>query len=199
MGGSPFSQSVQRMGYKPQSSGFAKKAIMAAGVGAVAGMAVGYGLGRFPRPHFSFRNPEEEYYYNNYMYRRYGVKSTDEKDYGRDFVYKPPPRAETYDAYMDKCMNRTDLLKDQGKGKGDDDTVSIEEIGYPMLIEQMKARKCVELYMEYSAKFLQEQKPEQRSGPGPGPGPMNRCHLLSDGTVQLFTSLLMLCSMLLLQ
>lgn len=166
---------------------------MAAGVGAVAGMAVGYGLGRFPRPHFSFRNPEEEYYYNNYMYRRYGVKSTDEKDYGRDFVYKPPPRAESYDVYMDKCMNRTDLFKDQGKAKADDDTVSIEEIGYPMLIEQMKARKCVELYMEQSAKYLQEQKAQQRAGP------INRCHSLSDGAIQLFTSLLMLSSMLLLQ
>lgn len=193
MAGSPFSQSVQRMGYKPKTSGFAKKAIVAAGVGAVAGMAVGYGLGRFPRPHFSFRNPEEEYYYNNYMYRRYGVKSTDEKDYGRDFVYKPPPRAETYDVYMDKCMNRTDLLKDQSKDKGDDDTVSIEEIGYPMLIEQMKARKCVEMYMEYSSKFLQEHKAEQQSGP------KSRSHSLSDCAVQLFISLLMLSSMLLLQ
>lgn len=164
----------------------------------MAGMAVGYGLGRFPRPHFSFRNPEEEYYYNNYMYRRYGTQSTDEKDYGRDYVYKPPPRAESYDKFMDRCMNRTDLLKDStpksGVAEEDDDTVSIEEIGYPALIEQMKARRCVEEYMVYSERFLQERKAEQqvqltgRSSP------------LSYGVIQLFTSILvLLSSMLLLQ
>lgn len=212
MGGSPFSRSVQSMGYQPKSSGFAKKAIMAAGVGAVAGMAVGYGLGRFPRPHFNFRNPEEEHYYNNYMYRRYGTQSTDEKDFGRDYVYKLPPRAETYDKFMARCMNRTDLLKDQGSssttpnnqggGDEDDDTVSIEEIGYPSLIEQLKARRCVELYMEYSEKFLEERKAEQQSQPGNRQQylPGNRCSPLSDGVIQLFTSLIMLLSsMLLLQ
>ncbi|PWA26528.1 hypothetical protein CCH79_00000849 [Gambusia affinis] len=122
------------MGIQPKSTGFAKKAMVAAGVGALAGMAVGYGLGRFPRPHFAFRNPEEEYYYNNYMYRNYGTKSTDEKDYGRDYVYKPPPRAKTYENFMNECKNRTDLLKDQGSSNSgatdeDNDTVSIEEIG----------------------------------------------------------------------
>ncbi|XP_049460583.1 prisilkin-39-like isoform X2 [Epinephelus fuscoguttatus] len=203
MGGSPFSRSVQNMGYAPKSSGFAKKAMLAAGVGAVAGMAVGYGLGRFPRPHFSFRNPEEEYYYNNYMYRRYGTQSTDEKDYGRDYVYKPPPRAESYDKFMDNCMNRTDTLKDQrsgsttpksqGEADDDDDTVSIEEIGYPALIVQVKARRCVEQYMVYSERFLQERKAEQQVMPS-GSSPINY------GAAQLFTSLLMLLSsMLLLQ
>ncbi|KAM6975935.1 prion protein b [Tautogolabrus adspersus] len=203
-GGSPFSRSVQNMGYQPQSSGFAKKAMLAAGVGAVAGMAVGYGLGRFPRPHFNFRNPEEEQYYNSYMYRRYGTESTDKKDYGRDYVYKPPPRAESYDSFMDKCMNRTVPLKDQssttpkspaGGDKEDDDTVSIEEIGYPALIEQVKARRCVEQYMVYSESFLQERKAEQQSVPPAGGNSPP-----SYGVMQLFTSLfVLLSSMLLLQ
>ncbi|MEQ2206348.1 hypothetical protein XENOCAPTIV_028213 [Xenoophorus captivus] len=198
MGGSPFSRSVQGMGLKPQSTGFAKKAMVAAGVGAIAGMAVGYGLGRFPRPHFNFRNPEEEYYYNNYMYNRYGTKSTDEKDYGRDYVYKPPPRAETYENFMNHCMNGTDRLKDQGSSKSgandeDDDTVSIEEIGYPALINQVKSRRCVEKYMEYSAKFMTERKAEPQFQP-------NRCSPMSYWPMQLFTSsLMLLSSMLLLQ
>lgn len=195
--GSPFSRSVQSMGYQPKTSGFAKKALVAAGVGAVAGMAVGYGLGRFPRPHFSFRNPEEEYYYNNYMYRRYGSRSTDEKDFGRDYVYMPPPRAETYDNYMARCMNRTDLLnnkdsaspttKSPGEGEEDDDTVSIEEIGYPSLIDQLKARRCVELYMVYSEKFLEERKAEQQYQP-------SHSSPQSHGLMQLSTSLFMLLS-----
>uniref|UniRef100_A0A3Q3K3D1 Prion protein b n=1 Tax=Monopterus albus TaxID=43700 RepID=A0A3Q3K3D1_MONAL len=105
-GGSPFSNSVQSMGFQPKSSGFAKKAMMAAGVGALAGMAVGYGLGRFPRPHFSFRTPEEEYSYNNYMYRNYGSRSTDQKDFGHDYVNKLPPRAETYETLIDQVKSR---------------------------------------------------------------------------------------------
>ncbi|KAK5610485.1 hypothetical protein CRENBAI_004196 [Crenichthys baileyi] len=196
MGGSPFSRSVQGMGIQPKSTSFAKKAMMAAGVGAIAGMAVGYGLGRFPRPHFNFRNPEEEYYYNNYMYNRYGTKSTDEKDYGRDYVYKPPPRAETYENFMNHCMNGTDRLKDQGSSKSgandeDDDTVSIEEIGYPDLINQVKSRRCVEKYMEYSAKFMKERKAEPQFQP-------NRCSPMSYWPMQLFTSSLMLLSSMLL-
>lgn len=164
--------------------------MVAAGVGAVAGMAVGYGLGRFPRPHFGFHNPSEEYYYNNYMYRRYGSQSTDAKDYGRDYVYNPPPRAETYENFMGRCMNRTDLVKDQGGAKADpdNDTVSIVEIGYPALIDQMKSRRCVEEYMAYSERFLEKQKQLQ-----------NGCGPLSFGTVQLFSSLLLLSSTLLLQ
>lgn len=168
--------------------------MMAAGVGAVAGMAIGYGLGRFPRPHFNFRNPQEEQHYNNYMYERYGTKSTDEKDYGRDYVYNPPPRAESYDKFMDKCLNSTDLLKDQNGGdEVDGATVSIEEIGYPALIEQLKTRRCVEKYMEYSERFLQERKAEPQLQP-------SRSSPLTYGAIQLFTSLLMLlASVLLLQ
>ncbi|KAK5878921.1 hypothetical protein CesoFtcFv8_024282 [Champsocephalus esox] len=168
--------------------------MMAAGVGAVAGMAVGYGLGRFPRPHFNFRNPEEEQHYNSYMYRKYGTKSTDEKDYGRDYEYKLPPRAESYDKFMESCMNKTDLLKDQEGDQDDGDTVGIEEIGYPALVHQMKSRRCVEKYMEYSERFLQERKrAEQRMSENNSSPP-------SFGMFQLFTSLLMLLSsMLLLQ
>ncbi len=194
----------------------------------MAGMALGYGLGRFPRPHFHFHNPQEEYYYNHYMYRKYGSQSTDTNDYSR-YRYSQPP--ETYDRYMDSCMKRSDLLPaenrkpnnkpaatptsattttattttavtsapDSGTGSNateanstaaknpstsalpsplnrpeanpapaasqalrkaptndddDDDTVSVVEIGYPALIEQLKARRCLELYMVYSEKYM---------------------------------------------
>ncbi|KAK6315861.1 hypothetical protein J4Q44_G00133850 [Coregonus suidteri] len=258
-GGSPFSRSVQGMGHYPstQSKGFAKKALMAAGVGAVAGMAIGYGLGRFPRPHFNFRNPQEEQSYNNYMYSKYGERSTDENDYGRDYTYKVPPRAESYDSFMDTCMKRNDLLQDQGsdsqatpnnqrnnpqvansqsmpitpevensspasnqegtdtvkpltpahveiagegKGKEEDDgpTVSIEEIGYPVLVEQLKNRKCVELYMNYSERFLEKQTAE-RSSSGSNNNNNNKyenshSNPLGQGLVQLITTLLMVLS-----
>ncbi|KAK2837836.1 hypothetical protein Q5P01_015048 [Channa striata] len=225
-GGSPFSHSVQAMGMYPsdRSRGFGHSALMASAGGAMAGMALGYGLGRFPRPHFSFHSPQEEYYYNHYMYRRYGVKSTDANDYSRDYKYTPPPV--TYDRYMDSCLKRTDLLpaerqkpnnrpaaprtttttaptaasgavaasnttktnntaagqpltsapstlqplnksednpvspasltlrKDAADDDDDEDLVSIVEIGYPALIRQLKVRRCVELYMAYSEKFL---------------------------------------------
>lgn len=178
------------MGHSPSvsSQGFAKKAMMAAGVGAVAGMAIGYGLGRFPRPHFNFRNPEEEHYYNNYMYNRYGTQSTDQNDFGRDYAYKPPPRAKSYDTFMGECMNGTDIRKEQAED--DDDTVSIEEIGYPALVEQQKSRRCVERYMEYSARFLQKETAEQRSA---GSQP-SRSDPLSQHLVQLLTTGFMLLS-----
>ncbi|XP_035495396.2 uncharacterized protein LOC118313750 isoform X2 [Scophthalmus maximus] len=212
-GGSPFSHSVQAMGLYPQdkSRGFGRGAVMSVAGGAMAGMALGYGLGRFPRPHFHFNRPEEEYYYNYYMYRKYGVRSTDTNDYGRDYRYDQPTL--TYDRFMDSCMKRTDLLpevnqkprnkpaaaaatttavvietnstaaensstsstqpeagpvppasqavsdaEDEGvDAEDDDDTVSIVEIGYPALIEQLKARRCLELYMVYSEKYLKRQ------------------------------------------
>nr|XP_020461609.1 uncharacterized protein LOC109963436 [Monopterus albus] len=186
-GGSPFSNSVQSMGFQPKSSGFAKKAMMAAGVGALAGMAVGYGLGRFPRPHFSFRTPEEEYSYNNYMYRNYGSRSTDQKDFGHDYVNKLPPRAETYESFMNRCMSTSDTPK-SGGNEEEDDTVSIEEIGYPALIDQVKSRRCVEEYIAYSKSFLEERKAEQHIQP------TDCSSILSYGVIQLFTSLFMLLS-----
>lgn len=240
-----------------QSKGFGKQAMLAAGVGAMAGMAVGYGLGRFPRPHFSFHSPQEEYYYNHYMYQRYGTRPSDRNtnpsspDAGPGdsesrstnnvpiFQNIPP---QTYDKYMDNCMKRTDLLQEErgrnkraaedllpqeaednkkllseddpyekpvgdaesqgsdlitrneyaGEGNNtsnatdnplpyaakltgatdppldplektdeineeDDDTVSILEIGYPALIEQLKARRCVELYMVYAEQHAEKQ------------------------------------------
>ncbi|KAM6930897.1 uncharacterized protein FYW49_002813 [Xenentodon cancila] len=224
-GGSPFSQSVQGMGMYPnaKSKGFGRTAVMAAAGGAMAGMALGYGLGRFPRPHFHFHSPQEEYYYNHYMYRKYGSQSSDTSDNRRQHRYMPAPQ--TYDSYMDSCMKRTDLFPADSQRPGkksaasteatktnvvasasdnnternmtntnssaganplspspspphassqpevasvppdsrdistaeDDDTVSIVEIGYPALIEQVKVRRCLELYMTYSAKNTMKQ------------------------------------------
>ncbi|KAG9354711.1 hypothetical protein JZ751_001424 [Albula glossodonta] len=288
MGGSPFSRSVQNMGMGPsiQSKGFGKQAALAAGVGAVAGMAVGYGLGRFPRPHFHFHSPQEEYYYNHYMYRRYGSRSTDTNDYGRDYQFKEPPVS--YDNYMDTCMKRTDLLQGQGGSQpqngpavpnvqgddgntpeakglqgddpntgeststlttlapaaadnstsiattnssantsstegspvkpdpatvapapsdggekkdggdgGGDDTVSIMEIGYPELIEQLKARRCVELYMVYSERFLEKQTAERNNNDPTGSG--EHQYPLCQGLVLLLTTCFTLSSTFLLQ
>ncbi|KAL7391867.1 hypothetical protein ABVT39_015924 [Epinephelus coioides] len=217
MGGSPFSRSVQGMSIYPsdKSRGFGNSAVQAAAGGSVAGMAMGYGLGRFQRPPFHFHNRQEEQHYNHYMYRTYGTKSTDANDYSRDYTYSKPDQ--TYDSYMDSCMKTMDLLPvakkktavattpkttahtsapDTGTDSSptetnstaadnsstsapsaprhlnppvaipvppasqavssaeDSDTVSIVEIGYPALIEQMKARKCVERYMVYSEKYL---------------------------------------------
>ncbi|KAL2099895.1 hypothetical protein ACEWY4_004289 [Coilia grayii] len=295
-GGSPFASSVQRNGYAPsmQSKGFGKKAMLAAGVGVVAGMAVGYGIGRFPRPHFGFRSPMEEQNYNRYMYERYGAKSTDQEDY-REYVYKTPPKADksfqSYEKHMETCMKRTDLLKQEdsssnsspdkinlqndqppnndrpkdldtsnpqnnqsantdglkdpaslelnktapqpvsavGTGgvdadstpqgqslsekdgtaspvagrdrrgiadSADDNVVSIAEIGYPALMDQLKSRRCMELYMVYSEKFLQKQAQQQAQAPNPN----NRGDTSVRPLVLLFTTTVMLlCSNILLQ
>ncbi|XP_047237912.1 uncharacterized protein LOC124878134 [Girardinichthys multiradiatus] len=114
-GGSPFSHSVQHMGFAPsdKSKGFGRSAVIAAAGGAMAGMALGYGIGRFPRPQFDFHSPQEEYYYNYYMYRRYGIKSTDRNDYSRDYQFSQPP--ETFDSYMTSCIKRTDLLPGENR------------------------------------------------------------------------------------
>ncbi|KAL3062712.1 hypothetical protein OYC64_002500 [Pagothenia borchgrevinki] len=216
-GGSPFSHSVQSMGMYPsdRSRGFGRSAVMGVAGGAMMGMALGYGLGRFPRPPYNFHNSQEEQHYNDYMYRKYGSKSTDTNDYSRDYKYIQPP--ETYDSYMDSCMKRTDILPagnpktnnnpaattstpapgtgsnttetnntaadnsstpapsaprplnqpeadpvpsaSQGPNSDDDDedTVSIVEIGYPALMEQMQARKCLELYLIISEKYIKKQ------------------------------------------
>ncbi|KAM4745876.1 uncharacterized protein FYW61_016010, partial [Anableps anableps] len=232
-GGSPFSHSVQNMGFAPsdKSKGFGRSAVMAAAGGAMAGMALGYGIGRFPRPHFHFHSPQEEYYYNYYMYRRYGIKSSDRDDYSRDYQFSQPP--ETFDKYMTSCMKRTDLLPGENQrsktkpltttaktattasattttttttsnvsnataggnfsatsnstsnplnksevyvtnlkaaqtlqnSEANDDTVSIVEIGYPALIKQMKVKRCTELYIVYSEKYL-----KKKAQPSPGNG-----------------------------
>lgn len=77
-GGSPFAQSVQSMGYSTssRSKSFGNQAVVAAGTGAVAGMALGYGLGSYPRPHFHFHDPQQERYYNQYMYQHYGSQES---------------------------------------------------------------------------------------------------------------------------
>lgn len=272
---------MQSNGFKPSTSskGFAKKAMLAAGVGAVAGMAVGYGLGRFPRPHFSFRSPSEEMYYNRYMYERYGQRSTDDNDY-REYAYKPPPKADktykTYEQFMESCMKRTDLLRrenspqsdqppshtegrvedldrsslqpDQPPGindtrkdlntssslgdanasstvgntdpeksavmateapeadsairrdkrsvaDGNDDTVSIAEIGYPALIDQLKSRRCVELYMAESERFLQKQSQVQDQNQDQRQNPHSRGDTSGRPlALILTTSVMLLCS-----
>uniref|UniRef100_A0A3P8WUR7 Prion protein, related sequence 3 n=1 Tax=Cynoglossus semilaevis TaxID=244447 RepID=A0A3P8WUR7_CYNSE len=169
-GGSPFSHSVQAMGVYPneKSKGFGRSAAMAAAQGAVAGMALGYGLGRFPRPHFEFHSPQEEYYYNHYIYRRYGVRSTDDNDYGRDYQYNRP--IVMYDNFMDLCVKRMDLLPvvSINSAASKQDTVSIVEIGYPALIQQMKVRRCLELYLVYSEKYLKKKKPTTEHPPKDG-------------------------------
>lgn len=209
-GGSYFSHSVARSGMRPNTNslGYGRSAVAAAAGGAMVGMAVGYGLGRFPRSHLRFRNPDEEHHYNRYMYNKYGINSTDTNDYSRDYVYNKPP--DDYNTYMDSCMkNSTSTItttitigtaasgtnttsnttqtnntaaentltsapsaspsthvpaaSQPPSSKEDDDTVSITEIGYPSLIEQVKIRRCVELYVDDSDKNL-----ERRTGGGPG-------------------------------
>ncbi|XP_055064677.2 prion protein b [Misgurnus anguillicaudatus] len=195
-GGSPFSQSVQSMGYRPsvESKGFGKQAKVAAGSGMLTGMAVGYGVGEFPRPNLQFSSPQEEYYYNNYMYKRHGMGSGKENYNPGKYATSLLNQAQSYDQYMDRCTKRTDLFREQDTLHSADhssiqidepladqtntsspatnnshlipagslldeneDNVSILKIGYPALIEQMKAKKCVELYLVYIDDFLEKQ------------------------------------------
>uniref|UniRef100_A0A665T3H7 Prion protein, related sequence 3 n=1 Tax=Echeneis naucrates TaxID=173247 RepID=A0A665T3H7_ECHNA len=161
---------------KPRTHG--RTAMVGVAEEAMAGMALGYGLGRFPRPHFELRSSQEEYYYNYYMYRKHVLMTADANDCSRDYEYSNP--AVAYDSYMDFCMNTTDLLPvnvpaattatpvaasgpDAGRGSNrtetkntaagpgppaeDDDLVSIVEIGYPALIEQLKVRRCLERWI----------------------------------------------------
>ncbi|XP_041955965.1 uncharacterized protein DDB_G0271670-like [Alosa sapidissima] len=244
-GGSPFAHKVQSMGYNPsvQSQGFGQQAVVAAGTGAVAGMAVGYGLGSFPRPHYHFHDSNQESSYNHYMYQHYGSQETrntnkrththgqssagsgaqqgigDSSSSGGTNSYdddnrplvllKSPP--ESYGNYMSTCMKRRDLLQSERtgnqtqsqnmtkagapsttampedaanpsqevkKGAGQeneteekgaekkeehDEVVSILEIGYPALIEQLKARKCVKLYTVYTQEVAKKQYREQQA------------------------------------
>lgn len=116
-GGSPFYKEVKAMGISPsdKSKGFGRTAARAASGGAVAKMAVDYGLGRFPRPHFQFQSPEEEYYYNYYMYTTYGAKSTDANDYSRDYSYSQP--LENYERHMNTCMKTIELMPEKKQQK----------------------------------------------------------------------------------
>lgn len=116
-GGSPFYRKVKAVGVSPsdKSKGFGRTAAMAASGGVVAKMAVDYGLGRFPRPPFQFQSPEEEYYYNHYMYTIYGVKSTDANDYSRDYSYSHP--LENYERHMNTCVKTIELLPEDNHQK----------------------------------------------------------------------------------
>ncbi|KAM7391353.1 hypothetical protein PAMP_022049 [Pampus punctatissimus] len=214
-GGSPFSQAVQAMNVAPndKSKGFGRTAAKLAAGGAIAGMALRYGLGWFPRPQFHFNSSQEEYYFNHYMYTKYGVKSTDTNYDSINYNQLP----QTYEDYMDSCMKRKNILpaEDRKQNKktvatnttttadvtsapdtdtgsnitetnntvaknsstsaplnqpkaspvppasqadnsdeNDDDIVSVVEIGYPELIEQLKVRRCLELYMVYSENYF---------------------------------------------
>ena len=210
---SPFSRSVSSRGVFPsdKSKGYAPSAAQAAASGGVVGMALGYSMGHVTRPHFQFRSPQEEYYYNRYTHKKQTVSESSKTESTKTGSTKTestktisnsrdggrPPQ--TYENYMDSCMKRTDLLSepknktaatntttntttnatisapDPGNNTaadnssapstprptnqietGDDegnDTVSIVEIGYPALIEQMKVRRCLELYMTFSEKY----------------------------------------------
>ncbi|KAL3975593.1 apolipoprotein B [Sarotherodon galilaeus] len=210
-----------------KSRGFARSAVVAAAGGAVAGTALGYGVGQFPRPHFNVRSPQEEYYYKHYMHRNHGSKTNTNRnakkntntntntteyssDKGGHAVFTQP--VQSYGDYMDACMKRSDILpvktqKPQNKPgttatattktntstpvtsesndtatenpstltptspgppnqPEEDDTVSIVEIGYPALIEQVKTSRCLELYMAYSMKYMRQEGPNDWSTGG---------------------------------
>lgn len=223
-GGSPFSRSVYAMGVYPsdKSRSFGGIAVAAAG-GALAGTAVGYGLGSAPHPQFELRSPQEEYYYKQYMRKKSTTQNTgstatktsrqdSSSDPPKENSYSDPPREtsysgppQSYDTFMESCMKQTENQSKQPNNKStatptttqaaapsasdnstgsnntaadnsstsalstphhanqpktnpvspasqnltndDDDTVSIEEIGYPALIKQQNLRRCLEMYM----------------------------------------------------
>lgn len=84
----------------------------------------------------------------------------------------------------------------EGKEEADGPTVSIEEIGYPALVEQLKNRKCVELYINHSERFLEKQTAERSSGNNNNNNKNlnSRSNPLGQALLQLITSLLMVLS-----
>lgn len=100
--------------------------------------------------------------------------------------------------------------EEEKKAEVEDEVVSIMEIGYPALIEQLKARKCIELYMVYTERVAQEQQQQQQQqvgersngnynddykakGGGEKLGALNQgTMLLLSSTVSLLLSLLLL-------
>uniref|UniRef100_A0A8C4RDC9 Hornerin-like n=2 Tax=Erpetoichthys calabaricus TaxID=27687 RepID=A0A8C4RDC9_ERPCA len=98
-------------GYKPK--GFGKNSMVAAGVGAAAGAAVGYGLGRmYSRPwmDIDFDSPDAARYYRQYMERRYGHhRSMYRDDDGYNYYYERPPIS--YNDFIESCMRRPNLLE----------------------------------------------------------------------------------------
>lgn len=127
-GGSPFSRSVNAMGVYPsdQSRGFGRTAVAAAAGGALAGTAVGYGLGSAPHPHFELHSPQEEYYYKQYMHKKQATQNTRSTatKTSRENSYSDPPREnsysdppQSYDTYMESCMKRTDPLPAENQPK----------------------------------------------------------------------------------
>lgn len=125
-GGSPFSRSVQNLGWVPndKSRGFGRKAALAAAGGAAGGMAMGYGLGRMHRPDFPLNSPQEEYYYSHYVHKKHAPKTTKTEgnrantgssvsNANEDSTYSNHDAPLTYNDYMENCM--TGLERDQVK------------------------------------------------------------------------------------
>ncbi|KPP76195.1 calcium-binding protein P-like [Scleropages formosus] len=200
VGGSPFSRKVQSKGHFPseKSKGFGKKAAVAAGLGVMTGAAVGYGVGRYSSPKFGFQNPMEEQFYNYYMYNRYNSNPTH-----IDHHHKPTQNSGKRKNYNRNNPSRnnpsqnnpsqTDEERSPAPAasplEDDNDTVSIVEIGYPELVEQLKIRRCVELYTVYEE---QRQKNAERVEIPFGSGVQQ--HPLCHGVVLLFTTALMVLS-----
>lgn len=101
--------------------------------------------------------------------------------------------------------------EEEKKAEAEEEVVSIMEIGYPALVEQLKARKCIELYMVYTERIAQQQQQElkeqqvgERSngnynddpkarGGGEKLGALNQATmLLLSSTVSLLLSLMLL-------
>lgn len=70
----------------------------------------------------------------------------------------------------------------------DDNMVNIAEIVCWALMDQLKSRRCMELYMVYSEKFLQKQAQQQAQAPNPN----NRGDTSVRPLVLLFTTTVML-------
>ncbi|XP_075889344.1 uncharacterized protein LOC142893015 isoform X2 [Nelusetta ayraudi] len=124
--GSPFSRSVQNANIFPsdKSRGFGRTAVVAAAGGAAGGMAMGYGLGRIHHPQVPLNSPQEEYYYNNYVYRKQGTKAAktegnrvnsgySDSKVNEDDTYSIHEPPMNYNGFMEKCMSQ--LANDQAK------------------------------------------------------------------------------------
>lgn len=61
-----------------------------------------------------------------------------------------------------KPLSPTAQIPSETAEDSDGDTVSIVEIGYPALIRLTKLRKCLEMYMVYSEKYLKVKGGAQR-------------------------------------
>lgn len=82
---------------------------------------MGYGLGRMHRPDYQLNSPQEEYYYNHYMYKKHGTKTevnranrgSSDNNVNEEYTSSNNEAPMTYDGYMEKCM--IGLQRDQVK------------------------------------------------------------------------------------